>query len=139
QSKWSLSRKVKLLVDSLVSFSYAPIRLTSLAGACVSLLGLAYALVVVVNALRGQGVEGWSVLLVAVLLLGGFQLLALGILGEYLRRAFDEARGRPRCVIEEQVGPAAGGRPAAGAGPGPAGGGGPGGGGPPGGGRPPRC
>jgi dolichol-phosphate mannosyltransferase len=107
RSKWTLSKKIKLFIDSLVSFSYAPIRLTSLAGVCVSLLGFLYALVIVVNAFGGVAVQGWSSLMVVVLLLGGFQLLMLGIFGEYLWRAFDEARGRPRYVVEEYLGPEA--------------------------------
>jgi glycosyltransferase involved in cell wall biosynthesis len=107
-SKWSFSKKLKLTVDSLVSFSYAPIRLMSLAGMLVSLLGLGYAGIVFVNALAGYPTEGWSSLMVAVLVLGGVQLSMLGILGEYLWRTFDEARGRPRYVIEEDLGAPAG-------------------------------
>jgi dolichol-phosphate mannosyltransferase len=102
KSKWSIAKKLKLFVDSIVSFSYAPIRLMSLAGACVSILGFLYAAFVVFNALQGNPIQGWSSLMVVVLILGGFQLLMLGILGEYLWRAFDEARGRPRYVVEEQ-------------------------------------
>jgi dolichol-phosphate mannosyltransferase len=101
QSKWSLSRKFKVFIDSFISFSYAPIRLMSLAGASIGVLGFLYALVVVINALRGIPIQGWASLMVVVLMLGGFQLLMLGILGEYLWRTFDEARGRPRYVIEE--------------------------------------
>ena len=92
-SKWNLSKKIKLFIDSLVSFSYAPIRLMSAVGVGASLLGMLYAAVVVVNALRGDPVNGWSSIMVVVLLLGGFQMVMLGILGEYLWRAFDEARG----------------------------------------------
>jgi dolichol-phosphate mannosyltransferase len=106
-SKWNLSKKVKLLIDSMVSFSYAPIRLASLSGVFVGMLGFLYAAVVLFNALRGHPVEGWSSLMVVVLLLGGFQLLMLGVFGEYLWRAFDEARGRPRYVIEEYLPPSA--------------------------------
>jgi dolichol-phosphate mannosyltransferase len=101
RSKWSLSKKIKLLVDSVVSFSYVPIRFMSLAGVCISVLGFVYAAVVVANAIRGVPVQGWSSLMVTVLVLGGFQLMMLGVLGEYLWRAFDEARGRPRYVVEE--------------------------------------
>ncbi len=103
-SKWNLSKKIKLFIDSLVSFSYAPIRLISAVGVGASLLGMLYAAVVVVNALRGDPVNGWSSIMVVVLLLGGFQMVMLGILGEYLWRAFDEARGRPRYLIEEELG-----------------------------------
>jgi polyisoprenyl-phosphate glycosyltransferase len=102
-SKWNLSKKIKLFIDSLVSFSYAPIRLMSAIGVGASLLGMLYAAVVVVNALRGDPVNGWSSIMVVVLLLGGFQMVMLGMLGEYLWRAFDEARGRPRYLIEEEI------------------------------------
>ncbi len=103
RSKWSFSKKLKLLIDSLVSFSVAPIRLMSLAGMTVSLLGLLYAGVVVINAVAGRPVEGWSSLMLAILLLGGFQLLMMGLLGEYLWRTYDESRGRPRYLIEDLV------------------------------------
>ena len=101
RSKWSFSRKLKVFIDSFISFSYAPIRLMSLAGAAIGFIGLLYAVVVVFNAFRGDPVPGWASLMVVVLMLGGFQLLMLGVLGEYLWRAFDEARGRPRYVIED--------------------------------------
>jgi dolichol-phosphate mannosyltransferase len=101
KSKWSLAKKLKLFIDSVVSFSYAPIRLMSLVGVCVSVLGFLYAVFIVINAMNGHPIQGWSSLMVVVLLLGGFQLLMLGVLGEYLWRAFDESRGRPRYVIEE--------------------------------------
>jgi dolichol-phosphate mannosyltransferase len=104
QSKWNLSKKLKLFIDSMVSFSYAPLRLASLAGMGISFLGLLYTVVVLVNAVRGCPVEGWSSLMVVTLLLGGFQLLMLGVFGEYVWRAFDEARGRPRYIIEEHLG-----------------------------------
>jgi polyisoprenyl-phosphate glycosyltransferase len=103
KSKWNLSKKLKLFVDSMVSFSYAPIRLSSLAGVCVSFLGLLYAAVVVFNALRGDPIQGWSSLMVVVLVIGGFQMFMMGVFGEYLWRTFDEARGRPRYVIEEHL------------------------------------
>jgi len=102
-SKWNLTKKIKLFIDSIVSFSYAPIRFMSLAGVSISLLGFLYAVFVIGNALGGNPIQGWSSLMVVVLLLGGFQLLMLGVLGEYLWRAFDEARGRPRYVIEEFI------------------------------------
>jgi dolichol-phosphate mannosyltransferase len=105
KTKWSLTQKLKLLVDSLVSFSYAPIRLTTLAGIGIEALGLAYALAVLVHATLGIPVQGWQSLMIVVLLLSGFQLLMLGILGEYLWRTFDQARGRPRYVLESHLPP----------------------------------
>jgi dolichol-phosphate mannosyltransferase len=101
RSKWSFSKKLKLFIDSLVSFSYVPIRLMSLAGLGLSLCGLLYAAVVVANFLAGHPVEGWSSLMLVTLVVGGFQLLMMGVLGEYLWRAYDECRGRPRYIVEE--------------------------------------
>jgi dolichol-phosphate mannosyltransferase len=113
QSKWSLSKRIKLFVDSVVSFSYVPIRLMSALGMIVSLLGFLYAILVIVNAMSGYPVQGWASLMVVVLVLGGIQLLMLGILGEYLWRAFDESRGRPRYIVEEVLKSSAGpGQPA---------------------------
>jgi len=104
QSKWTLRKKVKLLVDSFLSFSYVPMRLMSVVGGCVAALGFLYAIVVVLNWLFiGRAVGGWSSLMVVVLLLGGVQMLMLGVLGEYLWRTFDECRKRPRYVVENTV------------------------------------
>jgi len=103
QSKWTFWKKVKLTIDSLVSFSYVPIRAMSVVGMSVSLIGFLYALYVVYQALVGNPVQGWSSLIVVILVLGGLQLLTLGILGEYLWRTFDEARGRPRYIVEEHI------------------------------------
>jgi dolichol-phosphate mannosyltransferase len=106
RTKWNLARKLKLAVDSLVSFSYLPIRLASLVGVLVSLLGLVYAVAILINWFLLRPVAGWSALMVAVLILGGFQSLMLGILGEYIWRSFDESRGRPPYVVEEEIDPA---------------------------------
>ena len=103
ESKWTLSKKLKLFLDSVISFSYVPIRLMSLFGACLSLLGMLYAVHVVVYYLVGNDVAGWSSLMVVILVIGGFQMLMLGLLGEYLWRTLDESRGRPRYLIEEYV------------------------------------
>ncbi len=103
RSKWTFAKKFKLWVDSLVSFTYTPIRLMSLAGIAVSCLGLLYAAFVIGHAIAGRVVEGWSSLMVVVLVLGGAQLLMLGVLGEYLWRTYDESRGRPRYIVEEDL------------------------------------
>jgi glycosyltransferase involved in cell wall biosynthesis len=100
RSGWSLQRKVKLALDSIASFTYLPIRVISCSGFVVSTAGLLYAGVVVANAVAGRAPQGWSSLMVAVLVLGGFQMLMMGILGEYLWRALEETRQRPRYLIE---------------------------------------
>lgn len=103
-SGWSLSKKIKLVVDSLTSFSYLPIRAMSVAGGAVALLGFLYALFVMVSALAERPVPGYPSLMVAVLILSGLQMAMLGILGEYMWRAFDESRRRPRWLVENATG-----------------------------------
>lgn len=102
-SGWTLQKKIKLAVDSITSFTFRPIRWMSYLGFVTALLGFLYAGVVVANALAGQPVLGWSSLMVVVLVIGGIQMLMLGVLGEYLWRALDESRGRPRYFIESST------------------------------------
>jgi hypothetical protein len=100
RSGWNLEKKLKLVLDSVTSFTYFPIRLMSYVGFTTALLGFLYAGLVTFNALRGLPPQGWASLMVVVLLLGGVQMLMLGVLGEYLWRALDESRQRPRYIIE---------------------------------------
>lgn len=103
-SGWSVARKLKMTIDTLVSFSYAPIRLASLLGIVISIVAFLYAAVVIVLALTGTvTATGFPTLLAVILLLGGVQLLFLGILGEYLWRALDESRRRPTYLIRDQL------------------------------------
>lgn len=103
-SGWTLKKKLKMLVDSITSFSYVPIRAMSYMGFLVAFGGFAYAGVVVYNALAGSPPAGWSALMVVVLLVGGTLMLMMGVLGEYVWRALDEAKQRPRFIIEDEVG-----------------------------------
>ena len=104
QSGWNMEKKLKLVVDSVTSFTYKPIRFMSYAGFVVALAGFFYALVVVVNALVGKPSPGWSSLMIVLLLVGGLQMLMMGVLGEYVWRALDEARNRPRFIVEDEIG-----------------------------------
>ena len=106
RSGWTLRKKIKLVVDSLTSFTYQPVRWMSLIGLVVSVLGVIYAIVVVVNAFRGAPTQGWTSLMIVVLFLGGGQMFMLGVLGEYIWRGLDEARRRPRYLIERVAGDA---------------------------------
>lgn len=95
-SKWSTSKRLKLFFDSLVSFSYAPLRFMSFLGAIAAFLGLLFAVYVFFEALHGVPVQGWASLMIVVLLIGGFQMMMLGMLGEYIWRTYDETRGAPQ-------------------------------------------
>ena len=78
------------------SFSFLPIRAISYFGLLVSLLSFLFGFYVLLNKMFfGTHVEGWTSVMLAVLVLGGVQLVMIGVLGEYLWRVLDEARGRP--------------------------------------------
>jgi glycosyltransferase involved in cell wall biosynthesis len=100
RSGWNLEKKLKLVVDSVTSFTYVPIRLMSYLGFLVAVIGFFYAAFVVFNALHGYPPQGWASLMVVVLVIGGIQMLMMGVLGEYVWRALDESRHRPRYLIE---------------------------------------
>lgn len=105
RSGWTARKKIALLLDSVTAFSFAPLRALSLLGVLTALGGFGYAAVVVGNALAGHPPAGWSSLMVVVLLIGGLQMLMLGVLGEYVWRALGEARRRPRWLIEQTTPP----------------------------------
>jgi dolichol-phosphate mannosyltransferase len=101
-TKWTLGRKLKAFADAFVLFSYAPLRIMSYLGILCSLSGFAYALLVIVLRLRNSTpVQGWSSLMVVVLVLGGVQMMMLGVLGEYLWRTLEAARRRPIYFLEQ--------------------------------------
>jgi len=103
RSGWTLAKKIKLVVDSVTAFSYLPIRLISLLGFLISLVGFIYAVIVIANVMVGHPAQGWSSMMVVILVFGGIQMLMMGLLGEYLWRALDESRRRPRYVIEDST------------------------------------
>lgn len=101
RSGWTLAKKIALLIDSITAFTYVPIRVVSWLGLLIALMGFAYAAVVIWNACAGRPPGGWSSLMVVVLVLGGLQMLMMGVLGEYLWRALGESRRRPGYLIED--------------------------------------
>jgi len=104
-SSWTVTKMLKAAVDTFVSFSFLPIRAISYFGLLVSLLSFLFGFYVLLNKLFfGTHVEGWTSVMLAVLLLGGVQLVMIGVLGEYLWRVLDEARARPLYIIERTLG-----------------------------------
>ena len=101
-SKYTFSKMLALALEGITSFSVKPLRLTSFAGLFISAAGFLYALYALVMRLAtDRTVEGWTSLLISVLIIGGIQLLSLGIVGEYLGKLFMEAKGRPRYIVKE--------------------------------------
>jgi glycosyltransferase involved in cell wall biosynthesis len=105
RSKFDYWKLWTFALDGITSASTVPLRVWSYLGGTVALFALGYALFVIVRTLiSGVQVPGYASLMVAVLFLGGLQLLSLGILGEYVGRIMIETKNRPLYVIREQVG-----------------------------------
>lgn len=102
KSQWTLSKKIKITVDTFISFTYLPVRFVTVLGLIASALSLLYTVVVFVRWL-GWGIEvaGWATIVMLVSMLGGLILFSLGIIGEYLWRILDETRSRPGAVVDE--------------------------------------
>jgi len=104
RSRWTLSKKIKLLVDSLLAFSFVPIRAISVLGLSLGATALLYGLyVIALKIARPDEPAGWTTLMVVLLFVSAFQMIALGVIGEYVWRALDAARKRPNFVVERIV------------------------------------
>ncbi|MGH7842713.1 MAG: glycosyltransferase family 2 protein [Candidatus Binataceae bacterium] len=104
-SKWSYWRLWNFALDAVTSFSSLPLKVWSYLGVIISLLAFLYALFLAgLKVFRGIDVPGYASIMVAVLFFGGVQLISLGIIGEYLARTYNEAKGRPLYLVRERWG-----------------------------------
>lgn len=104
KSKWTLAKKIKLVVDSLVSFSFVPIRFMSMVGVVFFVGSILWGIILMIMKLFGSvPVQGWTTLMIIMLFSSGLIMFTLGILGEYIWRSMDAARNRPVYIIEEIV------------------------------------
>lgn len=103
RTKWNYWRLTQLAIEGITSFSSAPLRLATWVGLGSSLLAFVYGLWVLTKALIwGDPVRGYPTLMLVILFLGGVQLLALGVIGEYLGRSYAESKQRPLYFVEEE-------------------------------------
>jgi dolichol-phosphate mannosyltransferase len=105
ETKYPLSKMLRFAMDGITSFSDVPLRFASYFGFAVSVIAFVYAVGVIVmktfSLKPAFYTPGWASTIVAVLFLGGVQLMSLGILGEYLGRVYDEVKGRPLYIISD--------------------------------------
>jgi glycosyltransferase involved in cell wall biosynthesis len=102
-TKWNYWRLGQLAIEGITSFSTAPLRLATWVGLASALLAFVYGMWVLIHSLvYGDPVRGYPTLMLVILFLGGVQLLALGVIGEYLGRSYAESKQRPLYFIEEQ-------------------------------------
>jgi len=100
ETKYPYRKMIKFALDGITSFSNLPLRLASWLGYLASFLAFLYLLSVFVQKMMGYTIDGWATIMVAVLFLGGVQLICLGIIGEYIGRIFNETKSRPLYIIE---------------------------------------
>ncbi len=107
QSNYTMRRLVRLWLNLATSFSLLPLRLAMFAGAAMGVLGLLLALFVIIEAMFIETPSGWASTMTVMLLIAGVQFLILGVMGEYLGRAFLSANGKPQGVVRavERGGP----------------------------------
>lgn len=105
ESKYPLRKMVRFATDGILSFSTTPLQMSAAIGmfcALLAVFGIVYALIV--RLFTDKWVEGWTALMIAVLFVGGVQMLGVGILGEYVGRIYNEIKNRPLYVVQEYLG-----------------------------------
>lgn len=103
-SKYSTRKMLRLAIDGMMSFSAAPLHLVTYLGLIVSALSFLYGLYsIYAYFFTNLTIPGWTSILVAVLFLGGVQLISIGFVGEYLIRIYNETKGRPLFIIKDSL------------------------------------
>jgi dolichol-phosphate mannosyltransferase len=103
ETKYTIPKMLRFSLDAISSFSHRPLQLATLLGFVISTLAFIAIPVVIVLRILGSYLPGFSSLTIAVLLLGGIQLIAIGIIGEYVGRIYDEVKGRPLYLVRSRV------------------------------------
>ena len=100
ESKYPLKKMLAFAADGITSFSVKPIRLVLSTGVVVFLVSLLMLLYALISKLMGNTSAGWTSLMGSIWLIGGIQLLSLGVIGEYIGKIYNETKRRPRFIIE---------------------------------------
>ncbi len=104
ESKWNYWKLWNFALDGITASTTFPLRVWTYLGSLLSVTGMLYAMYIIIRTIvRGTDVPGYASLLVFILLLGGIQMIILGILGEYIGRIFIEVKNRPLYIVEQKV------------------------------------
>src|SRR2546421_7892010 len=103
ETKYTLSKMLRFSLDAISSFSHRPLQLATLLGFLISTLAFVAIPVVILLRILGSYLPGFGSITIAVLLLGGIQLIAIGIIGEYVGRIYDEVKGRPLYLVRSRI------------------------------------
>lgn len=103
-SKWSLGKKLNVFLDATINYTYLPLRFFSMVGIIAFILGIVYALLLVINYFRGNApFNGWTPIMMLILLIGGLQLVMLGFIGEYMWRNIEQSKKKPMYVVKQVI------------------------------------
>jgi dolichol-phosphate mannosyltransferase len=108
ESKYPLSKMIRFALDAVTGFSTAPLRFASHAGLALTGASVLLALYIVVAWLMGRAIQGWTSLMLVVVLIGAVQMFVLGMIGEYLGRLYVESKRRPLYLVADIAGPVKG-------------------------------
>jgi glycosyltransferase involved in cell wall biosynthesis len=103
RSKYSSSRMFSLGLRGVIGFSFKPLRISLYTGLVISLLAFGFAVYALAMYLQNNTVPGWTSLIIAVMFLGGIQLIMIGLIGEYIASLFSESKKRPVFIIDRKI------------------------------------
>lgn len=103
-SQWNFYSLLDLAITGITSFTAFPLRMIAVGGVSVSFIALLYGFWIIISTLMfGKQTAGWATIVTAISFFGGLQLFALGVVGEYIGRVFDEVKHRPHYIIDEEA------------------------------------
>lgn len=103
ESKYPLKKMISFAVDGITSLSVKPIRLITSLGILIFAVSVVLLIYYIVGALLGRTIQGWASLIVSIWALGGLELLAIGIIGEYIGKIYLETKARPRFIVDKYL------------------------------------
>ena len=103
KTKYSYGKMTKLALKGITSFSFKPLRIAILTGSIISLAAFAFGIYALISYYQGNTVPGWASTIIAIMFLGGTQLLAIGLLGEYIASLFIESKKRPLYLVDKKI------------------------------------
>lgn len=103
ESKWSTKALIKYAITNIVGYSSAPMQFVTGAGVVVFLIGIVLGIQTLVKYFSGQAVEGFTTVILLLLMLGSIIMISLGIIGYYISKIYEEVKGRPRYIISKKI------------------------------------
>lgn len=101
ESKWSFFSLMRYAITNATSFSTLPLQMVTVLGLVAILFSIVLAVQTLIKYMSGTAVEGFTTVILLILIIGGFIMLSLGVIGHYIARIYEEVKGRPRYIISQ--------------------------------------